>query len=133
MLKKFIKFGLVGISNTILSYAINMLALYLLKSYNLSWDYILANIVAYFLSVLWAFYWNSRYVFNISKVKGYTRGKMLLKTYISYGFTGILLANVLSYIWINIVGLSKGLAPLFNLLVSVPLNFIINKIWTFAC
>ena len=58
-------------------------------------------------------------------------GKALLKTYMAYGFTGIILNNILSFIWIDKVGISKFIAPLINLIVSVPLNFIINKLWAF--
>ena len=58
-------------------------------------------------------------------------GKALLKTYVAYGLTGIVLANALSYVWINVFGISKYVAPLINLTISIPLNFIINKCWAF--
>ena len=54
-----------------------------------------------------------------------------MKTYMAYGFTGIILNNILSFIWIDKVGISKFIALLINLIVSVPLNFVINKLWTF--
>ena len=57
--------------------------------------------------------------------------KALLKTYISYGFTGIILSNILSYVWIRVFGISKYLAPLINLVVSIPVNFLMNKLWAF--
>ena len=44
---------------------------------------------------------------------------------------GIVLANVLSYIWIDVLGISKCVAPLINLIISIPLNFIINRYWAF--
>ena len=49
----------------------------------------------------------------------------------AYGFTGIILNNVLSAIWINALGISKYVAPMLNLIFSIPLNFIINKLWAF--
>ena len=57
--------------------------------------------------------------------------KALLKTYLAYGFTGIILNNILSWLWITKFGISKFIAPVINLIVSVPLNFIINKLWAF--
>ena len=45
--------------------------------------------------------------------------------------TGIILANVLSFVWINILGISKYIAPLINLIVSVPVNFFMNKLWAY--
>ena len=130
-MKQFIKFGIVGVSNTVISYLLNVLVLYALASFNLSWDWLAGNIVAFLLSVLWSFYWNNKYVFTLEEGKERNIGKALLKTYISYGFTGIVLTNILSYVWINCFGISKYIAPLINLVVSVPLNFIINKLWAF--
>lgn len=128
---QFIKFGIVGVSNTIISYILNVLVLLALKAANVSWDYIVGNLVAFVLSVLWSFYWNNRFVFTIGNGKKRSFWKALLKTYISYGFTGIILNNILSFIWIDKIGISKFIAPLINLIVSVPLNFIINKLWAF--
>ena len=128
---QFVKFGIVGVSNTVISYVLNVLVLLALKSREISWDFVAANIVAFLLSVLWAFYWNSRFVFTVEEGKQRKVGKVLLKTYISYGFTGIILNNLLSWLWIVIFGISKYIAPLINLIISVPLNFIINKFWTF--
>lgn len=129
-LVQFIKFGIIGVSNTVISYVLNVLVLLAMRPYNVSWDYILGNLVAFFLSVLWSFYWNSRFVFTVDEGQQRNTGKALLKTYISYGFTGIILTNILSSLWISI-GISKFIAPLINLVVSVPLNFIINKLWAF--
>ena len=57
---------------------------------------------------------------------------MLLKTYAAYALTGILLNNLLSCLWIEYFDISKYVAPLINLVISVPLNFAINKFWTFS-
>ena len=130
-LVQFVKFGLVGVTNTAVSYVVNILVLKLLQPYHLSWDYVAGNVVAFVLSVLWSFYWNNKYVFR--KGEGQTRNlvRALLKTYVAYGLTGIVLANMLSWVWINVFGISKYVAPLINLVISIPLNFIINKFWAF--
>lgn len=57
--------------------------------------------------------------------------KVLLKTYASYSVTGIVINNILSWLWIDILGESKLIAPIINPLISVPLNFIFNKFWAF--
>ena len=130
-LVQFVKFGLVGVTNTAVSYVINILVLKLLQPYHLSWDYVAGNVVAFLLSVLWSFYWNNKYVFRKGEGQKRNLGKALLKTYVAYGLTGIVLANVLSWVWINVFGISKYVAPLINLVISIPLNFIINKFWAF--
>ena len=128
-LVQFVKFGLVGVTSTAVSYGINILVLKLLQPYHLSWDYVAGNVVAFVLSVLWSFYWNNKYVFRKGEGQKRNLGKALLKTYVAYGLTGIVLANVLSWVWINVFGISKYVAPLINLVISIPLNFIINKCW----
>ena len=55
----------------------------------------------------------------------------LIKTYISYAFTGLFLNSILSLLWVEVFGIPKIIAPIINLLVSVPLNFIMNKFWAF--
>lgn len=57
--------------------------------------------------------------------------KALIKTYISYSFTGLFLNSILLILWVKICGMSEFVAPILNLLISVPLNFLINKFWAF--
>ena len=94
-LLQFIKFGIVGVSNTLVSYLINLLCLFVLDKYHVACDYVIANTVAFVLSVLWSFYWNERFVFT-KQNEDYKSNKFvrLLKMYLSYGFTGIILNNV---------------------------------------
>jgi putative flippase GtrA len=129
---QFVKFGIVGLSNTVISYVIYVVALLLFQKCNLipSVDYLVAQFIGFVLSVLWSFYWNRKYVFDAdnNSVPWY---KALIKTYISYAFTGIFLSSLLSYIWVQCVGIPKMIAPIINLLVSVPLNFVLNKFWPF--
>jgi putative flippase GtrA len=55
----------------------------------------------------------------------------LAKMYLSYAFTGIILSNVLSYVWIDVLHISKLIAPLINSAIGVPINFLLNKFWAF--
>lgn len=121
---QFIKFGLVGLSNTVISYLIYSVCIY--------WGlhYAIANILAFIVSVLNSFLLNNRFVFKEDQCKR-VWWKTLLKTYISYAFTGLLLSNALSYVWIDVLGISPYLAPVLNLAINTPINFIINKLWAF--
>lgn len=129
---QFIKFGIVGVSNTLVSYLLNIGVLFLLHGFHCSGDYVIANIVAFVLSVLWSFYWNEKFVFteNQDEYKSSTFVR-LMKMYLSYSFTGIILNNVLSFLWISVLGISKVIAPLINSAVGVPINYVLNKKWTF--
>lgn len=130
---QFVKFGIVGVSNTVISYALYMLTLYGLKLAGLlqRLDYVVAQGVSFALSVLWSFYWNNKTVFVLEDGKQRSMWKALLKTYVSYSFTGLFLNTVLLILWVKVLGISEFIAPLINLIVSVPVNFFINKFWAF--
>jgi len=122
---QFIKFGIIGFSNTIISYIIYALLVYL------EFHYIFASFMGFNISVLNSFFWNNKYVF-----KNETDGKRnilysLGKTYISYAFSGLILGNLLLFFFIDILHISKYIAPFFGLIITVPLNFILNKKWAF--
>lgn len=125
---QFIKFCIVGLSNTLISYVIYS-SLTFIGIY-----YIVSNIIAFIISVLNSFYWNTRFVFNkpnCNPIGKKYKIKMLIKTYISYAGTGLILSNILLYFMVDLWGLSPYIAPLFNLIITTPLNFLINKFWSF--
>ncbi len=131
-LVQFVKFCTIGVTNTAVSYGINAAVLLILAPYHLSWDYVAGNVTAFLLSVLWSFYWNNKYVFKKGENQERSLWKSLFRTYMAYGVTGIVLNNLLSFLWIDKLGISKFLAPLMNLVISIPLNFLINKYWAFG-
>ena len=55
---QFLKFSIVGLSNTIVSYLVYAALLFI------GVNYIVANIVSYFAGVINSFYWNNKYVFD---------------------------------------------------------------------
>lgn len=117
---QFLKFGLVGVSNTLIALGIYYIVLYF------AGNYILANFLSWVISVLNAFYWNNRYVFKNNQ----SWKRVLVKTYFSYG-TSLIFSTGLLYFQIEHLGISNKIAPLIMLLVTVPLNFLMNKFWTF--
>lgn len=130
---QFIKFGLVGVSNTLISYVLYVGGLLIFRNIPAwkNFDYLLAQIVAFILSVLWSFYWNNKLVFRETQGQKREILKTLIKTYVSYSFTGLFLNSILLILWVQVLGISEFIAPIINLLISVPLNFIINKFWAF--
>ena len=130
---QFVKFAFIGVTNTIISYFIYLVVLLLFQKYSifLKTDYLIAQIIAFALSVLWSFYWNNKFVFVSEKERKRSWWRSLLKTYISYSFTGLFLNSVLLILWVRVFGISEFIAPIINLLISVPLNFILNKFWAF--
>ncbi len=130
---QFVRFGIVGVSNTVISYVIYVVVLLLLQKWQAlpRIDYLVASVIAFILSVLWSFYWNNKYVFQKNDGENRSIWQALLKTYISYAFTGLFLNSILSVVWVEVFNWPKLIAPIINLLISVPLNFILNKFWAF--
>lgn len=122
---QFLKFGLVGLSNT----AVSMGVYYLFLLINPAL-YMVGSIFGTIISIANAFFWNDRYVFSGNAKDWKSKLKRLGKTYVSYGGTSIL-ANVLLWAEVALMGVSKVVAPVVNLIITIPLNFVINKIWTF--
>lgn len=121
LIKQFLKFGIVGVSNTLISLGIYYLLVYL------GIHYIIANIAGFIVSVINAYFWNSKYVFP----KGsQDRVRSFIKCFTAYGFT-FLLGTLLLYIMVDIIGISDKIAPIINLCVTVPINFVLNKLWAF--
>lgn len=128
---QFVKFGLVGVSNTVVFYLLYAGILFLLRGVAWKQDYVLANVIAFTVSIFWSFYWNNKYVFRQAEEGRRDRRKALGKCFLSYGFTGYILENVLSCIWVEGFGISKYVSPLLNLVFTVPTNFLLNKLWAF--
>lgn len=128
---QFIKFGLVGLSNVVVSYVIYVIVLLLFQRFELfaDTDYLIAQIVGYVISIFWSFYLNNKYVFKSELKTSWIVA--LMKSFAAYSFTGIILNSVLSYIWVEMVGINKMVTPIINLLINVPINFILNKFWAF--
>jgi len=122
---QFFKFGIVGLSNTAISYIIYSILIYV------GLHYLIASIIAFFFSVLNSFFWNNKYTFKKEENKERNILHSLIKTYISYAFTGLVIQNLLLFIFIDIFHISKYIAPFFGLIVTIPLNFLFNKLWAF--
>ena len=63
---QFVKFGLVGVSNTAVNYVIYLGVLLCLRALGLwkEYDYLAATAAGFVLSVLWSFFWNNKFVFH---------------------------------------------------------------------
>lgn len=147
---QFMKFGLVGVSNTIVSYVV-----YSVCYYALHMGVHAGNVLGFLISVLNAYFWQSRFVFKESE-DGERRvwWKVLIKTYISYAFSGLILTELLLLLWINVLNIGQyltplsdwldafgihmepgdlavSLAPIINMAFTIPINFCVNKFWAY--
>ncbi len=116
---QFVKFCLVGVSNTAISLVVYYIFVLISKDM-----YIVGNAVGFVVSVLNSYFWNSRFVFK----KKDEQAKTILKTFLAYG-TNLIIGTLLLYLFVDVWGISEFVAPLLNLIITIPLNFLLNKFW----
>lgn len=117
------KFGVVGVINNIVSLTIY----YLVVSFNESL-YLLGNATGFIVSTFCAYLLNSHFVFGSPrKQKGRTA---LIKTYATY-MTSLCMSTLILYILVQKLGIGERIAPIFSLMVTVPFNFLMNKLWVY--
>lgn len=153
---QFIKFCIVGLSNTIICEGIYVVLLFF------GVHYLAANIIGNLISILNAYYWSNKYVFKAEEGEERVWWKVLIKTYATYGFSMVLSAGLLVF-WLEIVKLGQYMGPVLsllgnlgilnalskagivleakilseilaaaiNLIITIPLNYVINKYWAF--
>lgn len=153
---QFLKFCIVGLSNTLICEGIYVVLLFF------GVHYLAANIIGNLISILNAYYWSNKYVFKATEGEERVWWKTLIKTYATYGFSMVLSAGLLVF-WLEIVGLSKYMGPVLqllermgisalltgmglvleakllseilaaaiNLIITIPLNYVINKYWAY--
>ena len=121
LLSQMIKFGCVGVINTIVSYTVTVFCVFL------GVPLLISNAIAFIISTANAFILNYLFVF-LPRPVWY---KGLIKSYCSYAFTGIGLNSVLLYLLSTVLGVSEYISPLIVLIVTIPTNFLLNKLWAF--
>ena len=124
---QFIKFGLVGALNTLLSYLIINGCYYLLGLHEQ-----ISNAINFVITVFISYLLNSKFVFakkgDEEKQPWY---KSLLKVYASYAITELLLMALLLFVEERIFHVPHYIATLINLVITVPANFLLNKYWAY--
>lgn len=148
-LLQFIKFLMVGVSNTLISEVIYVILVCL------GVHYAPATFIGFTISVLNAYYLGNKYVFRQQDgAEKRIWWQVLLKTYIAYG-GGFIMDIILLFLWIDILKISRVMHPVvdlcrqfgltgidtelagelmakaINVILIVPLNFIINKYWAY--
>ena len=122
---QFMKFGIVGISNTLVSLIVYYIFIYF------GIHYIIANTAGFILGTINAYFWNNKYVFKILEKEKRSHAKTGVKVFITYGIT-YLLSTILLLLWVDILGISQTIAPILNVFITTPLNFMMNKFWAFS-
>ena len=118
---QFVKFGIVGISNTLLTFAVYTL---LLKVFGV-W-YLAASAIGFMVGATNGFLWNRRWTFREHVGDAFTPLR-----WTAVQGCGLGLNEVLLYLFVHEARLDKLLAQAFATAVVTVLTFLANRAWTF--
>ena len=121
LLLQFLKFGIVGISNTLLTFVIYTL---LLKVFGV-W-YLAANAIGFAAGAVNGFLLNRRWTF-----RGHVGDARTPLRWMVVQTCGLALSEALLFFWVDTVGLDKILAQVFAIAVVTVVTFLANRAWTF--
>ncbi|QIW19345.1 GtrA family protein [Bacillus thuringiensis] len=110
-MKKFLKFSLIGILNTL----ITMISY--ITSVEFGINYLIVNCLAYLIGIINSYYWNKNWVFEFKNKE------------ISL-FLKFLTVNLIVLIF-NTITLFILVDKLFSISVGMIMNFFLHKLWTF--
>lgn len=118
---QFIKFGIVGVSNTLLTAIIIWL---LLRVFHCS--AYLSNFIGYIVGLANSFFWNRKWTFESKSNVSVTVFKFIITFAISYS---IQLGNL--YLLLHFTHIDSYLCQLLSIVVYTIINFELNKYYTF--
>lgn len=119
-MKKFIKFGVVGLINTLITIGCFTLLVHV------GINYLAANIIAYVLGMINSFFWNKTWVFQIKSGDFTLILKFIIVNLITLGINTVCL-----YLFVTPLKLHPSFAQLFATGFGLVINFSLNKRWTF--
>lgn len=115
----FLKFCVVGVSNTILSliiyWILNMIGI----------NYLVSSTIAYLMGIFNGYMLSSRFVYN--KKQSFNTG---VKFFTVYGIS-LLLNLLIMYLLVEVILFDKMIAQAVAVIVNTFFNYIINSVWTF--
>ena len=125
-----ILFAGIGFSSALVNLGVYNLVLWFLQTLGLfsGFDFLIAQFFGFVISVAWAFVLNRRFVFRAPAAPW---KESLIKVYVVYSVTGIGLSSLLSLLWIRVFGIPKEVVTLINDTLCFPVNFLLNKYWSF--
>lgn len=117
---QFIKFSLVGVINTAISFGLYSLLVF----FNV--NYIGANVISYSIGTVNSYLWNKGWVFK-SREK---HSKMIYK-FIGVNSITLLFNSFVLYYTVSILGMNKLTSQIIATSLGMMMNFVLNKLWTF--
>lgn len=121
LILQFVKFGIVGVSNTVIAFAVYTL---LLKAFGV-W-YVAASGIGFAIGAVNGFLWNRAWTF-----KGHVGDALTPVRWFVVQGCGLLLDLGLVYVLVDGAGMDKLLGQAVTTVVVTVITFFVNRAWTF--
>ena len=119
-MKKLLKFGLVGIVNTLISIGCYILFV------KLGMHYIAANILSYLIGLVNSYYWNKKWVFKNTENH--------LSVFVKFVIVNLIVLSINTgclFLLVHQWGFNQYGSQLAATALGMGINFILNNQWTF--
>ena len=116
-IKKFIRFGIVGVFNTLHYYGWYLLFLHVLEL-----TYLASHITAFIISMIGSFYLNSYFTY---------RTKPTLKKFLQFPLTYVVNISVSTFalfLFVDTFGWDENFSPLLAQVLTIPATFFVSKL-----
>lgn len=120
MLKQFLKFGVIGVINTVITVITYQLLIYS------GINHFVANTAGYLLGTINSYFFNNYWVFQAKD-----KSKEVFSKFIMVNFVTLCISNLLLFIFVDKLHYRKDLVQIFVIPITMVFNFILNKFWTF--
>lgn len=121
LILQFVKFGIVGVSNTLISFAVYIL---LLKVFGV-W-YLAASGIGFAVGAVNGFLWNRAWTF-----RGHVGDALTPVRWFVVQSCGLLVDLGLVYVFVDGLGLDELVGQVMTTMIVTVLTFLVNRAWTF--
>ena len=116
---QFLKFGAVGVTNSIITFVVYSFLVFLGS------NYLVANVIGYGAGVINSYIWNSKFVFKRQQ------SKVLFTKFIIVNIITLGINTMTIFILIDKLYYGKYVSQLLTIFISMIINYTLNKFWTF--
>jgi putative flippase GtrA len=114
-----VRFGIVGVSNTVIGFAVFWSAHHLMPAMG-------AQCLSYFVGMLWSYYWNRRWTFQ-SQGRVASEASRFFSSQIGF----MLLSSGLLGLFVDRLHFPSGPTWLATMVLITVLNFVVSRFWSF--
>lgn len=128
--REFISYAGIGIMSSVIEWLTNCLVNFVLLK-DFKYNIYVAVVAGFIVSVFFSYVCNQAFVFKCKEGEKRNFFKALLKTYMMYFTTGVIMKEFLTWLFVRQLSMSAAIAPVVIILILYPINFLVSKFWAY--